>query len=134
MKLYLLLVGPLPGLYIAAKTGPNSMAQYLTDPTTGTVYGVLPGVPLQMRVNSPEIAVVKLREFNGMEGVLFPFFFRGPYHTFTAAGERLEPGDHLPGLSVEEAAITVAQHGHVVNGVATTHKSTPAPSRPCSTR
>eukprot|EP00966_Prymnesium_polylepis_P011303 260502-Prymnesium_polylepis.1 len=65
-----------------------------------------------MRVNSPEIAVAKLREFNDMEGVLYPFFFRGPWHTFTAVGARLEPGEHLPGLSAEEAAITVAQHGH----------------------
>ena len=78
MKLYLLLVGPYPGLYIAAKTGPHSMMQYLSHPTNGLVYSGLPGIPLHVRVASPEAAVAKLREYNATPLVCFPFFFRGP--------------------------------------------------------
>eukprot|EP00966_Prymnesium_polylepis_P238236 5509633-Prymnesium_polylepis.1 len=61
VKLYLLLVGPYPGLYIAAKTGPHSMMQYLSHPTHGLVYSGLPGISLHVRVVSPEAAVAKIR-------------------------------------------------------------------------
>eukprot|EP00966_Prymnesium_polylepis_P059147 1371014-Prymnesium_polylepis.1 len=86
MKLYLLLVGPYPGMYLAAKTGANAMTQYLTDPATGTYFSGLPGVPPHMRVTSAEQAVVKIRDFNTLDHVCFPFFYRGPWPTYLANG------------------------------------------------
>eukprot|EP00966_Prymnesium_polylepis_P211255 4892223-Prymnesium_polylepis.1 len=66
MKLYLLSVGPHPGLYIAAKKGPHSMMQHLSHPTHSLVYSGLPGIPLQVRVTSPEAAVAEIRKYNAM--------------------------------------------------------------------
>jgi hypothetical protein len=62
MKLYLLSCGPYPGVYIAAKTGPNSMTKYLTNPTTGLVYSGLPSIPLHVKVASTEAAVEEIRK------------------------------------------------------------------------
>ena len=111
MKLYLLSCGPNPGLYIASKTGPHSMMQYLSHPTHGLVYSGLPGIPLHVRVASPEAAVAEIRKYNAMPNVCFPFFFRGPWQTYTEAGDTLAPGQHLPGLTPAEAAILVPHHG-----------------------
>ena len=111
MKLYVLSCGPNPGLYIASKTGPHSMMKYLSHPTHGLVYSGLPGIPLHVRVASPEAAVAEIRKYNAMQGVCFPFFFRGPWQTYTEAGDTLVPGQHLPGLTPAEAAILVPHHG-----------------------
>jgi hypothetical protein len=111
MQLYLLLAGPLPGMYVASRTGPNLMTRYLTDPATNAIYSGLPGVPLQMKVSSAEAAVTKLRVFNLLDGIVFPFFHRGPWPTFTSDGTRLMPGEQLPGLTPEEALILLPQYG-----------------------
>ena len=55
--------------------------------------------------------MARLREFNLRDGVIFPFFFRGPWPTFTAAGDRLLPGEHLPDLTPEETLILAPQYG-----------------------
>jgi hypothetical protein len=121
MKLYLLLVGPYPGMHLAAKTGANAMTQYLMDTATGTYFSGLPGVPLQMRVTSAEQPVVKIREFNTLDHVSFPFFYRGPWPTYLANGERLMPVDQ--GLRRWGATQRrVGRHGH----------ASPTPSSRCA--
>eukprot|EP00966_Prymnesium_polylepis_P036880 855580-Prymnesium_polylepis.1 len=46
-----------------------------------------------------------------MPGVCFLFFFRGPWQTYTEAGDTLLPGQQLSGLTPAEAAILVPHHG-----------------------
>eukprot|EP00966_Prymnesium_polylepis_P245939 5688934-Prymnesium_polylepis.1 len=81
VKLYLLLVRPYPGMYLAAKTGADAMTRYLTDLPTGTYFSGLPGVPPHMRVR--DFRRASRRQDKGVqqgglgEGEALPYYSHG---------------------------------------------------------